>query len=118
MYKPQVINTTQFWDTSFNSGSGLLPTFASTTGFLGILAWLAFFVLFIITGVKSLFSSIKNNMSWEVVTFFVASLYLFVSSFFYSTGRVIFLLAFAFTGIFIGLSSSGRSNGQATISFF
>lgn len=117
MYKPQVINTTQFWDTSFNSGSGLLPTFASTTGSLGILAWLAFFVLFIITGVKSLFSSIKNNISWEVVTFFVASLYLFVSSFFYSTGNVMFLLAFAFTGIFIGLSSSSRSNGQATISF-
>lgn len=117
MYKPQVINSTQFWDTSFNSGSGLLPTFASTTGSLGILAWLIFFVLFIIAGAKSLFSSIKNNMSWEVVTFFVASLYLFVSSFFYSTGNVMFLLAFAFTGIFIGLSSSSRSNGQTTISF-
>ncbi|MCX6751686.1 MAG: hypothetical protein NT161_02900 [Candidatus Nomurabacteria bacterium] len=117
MYKPQIINSTQFWDTSFNSGSGLLPTFASTTGVLGILAWLIFFVLFIIAGAKSLFSSIRNNMSWEVVTFFVASLYLFVSSFFYSTGNVMFLLAFAFTGIFIGLSSSSRSNEQATISF-
>ena len=117
MYKPQIINASQFWDTSFNSGSGLLPTFASTTGSLGVLAWLVFFVLFIIAGAKSLFSSVRNNMNWEVVVFFVASLYLFVSSFFYSTGSVIFLLAFAFTGIFIGLSSASRQNGEAPFSF-
>ncbi len=117
MYKPQVINSTQFWDTSFNSGSGLLPTFASTTGILGILAWLMFFVLFIILSARSIFSSIKNNTNWEVVAFFVASLYLFVSSFFYSTGSVLFLLAFAFTGIFIGLSCASRPNEEFTFSF-
>ncbi|MFA4975068.1 MAG: hypothetical protein WC577_00060 [Candidatus Paceibacterota bacterium] len=117
MYKPQVINSTQFWDTSFNSGSGLLPSFASTTGALGILSWIAFFVLFLLAGAKSLFSSIKNNTSWEVVAFFVASLYLFVSSFFYSTGGVLFLLAFAFIGAFIGLSNANRENGEVSISF-
>ncbi len=117
MYKPQVINSTQFWDTSFNSGSGLLPTFASTTGVLGILAWLIFLVLFMSAGLKALFSSIRNNMNWEIVVFFVASFYLFVSTFFYSTGGVIFLLAFAFTGIFIGLSSASRSNGEISFSF-
>jgi hypothetical protein len=117
MYKPQVINSTQFWDSSFNSGSGLLPSFASTTGSLGILAWIVFFVLFIVAGVRSLFSSIKNNMSWETVAFFVAALYLFIASFFYSTGGVIFLLAFAFAGIFIGLSSSSRENGEISFSF-
>ncbi len=117
MYKPKAINTTQFWNTSFNSGSGLLPTFASTTGILGILAWLIFFILFILTGARSLFSSIKNNANWGVVVFFVASLYLFVSTFFYSTGAVIFLLAFAFTGIFIGLSSSSHKSREITFSF-
>ncbi len=117
MYKPQVINSTQFWDVPFNSGSGLIPTFASTTGILGIVAWLLFLVLFIVTGLKLLFSSIRNNVDWEVVVFFVASLYLFVSSFFYSTGEVIFLLAFAFAGAFIGLSSFS-SNGEISFSFF
>lgn len=116
MYKPQAINTSQFWDTSFGFGSGLLPTFASTTGILGILSWLVFFVLFIITGVRSLFSSIKNNTNWGIVVFFVASLYLFVASFLYSTGGVMFLLAFAFTGIFIGLSASSP-NKEITMSF-
>ncbi|OGI70997.1 hypothetical protein A3B84_02360 [Candidatus Nomurabacteria bacterium RIFCSPHIGHO2_02_FULL_35_13] len=117
MYKPQAINTSQFWNTSFSFGSGLLPTFAATTGVLGILSWLAFFVLFIMAGVKSLFSSIKNNTNWGVVVFFVASLYLFVSSFFYSTGGVMFLLAFAFAGIFIGLSSSSHPTKEISISF-
>lgn len=117
IYKPQVINATQFWNTSFSFGSGLLPTFASTTGFVGILAWLVFLVLFIFAGIRSIFSSIKRNMNWEVVMFFVASFYLFVASFFYSAGLSIFLLAFAFAGIFIGLSFSVRSSGEMTISF-
>ena len=117
MYKPGSINNTDFWDSSFNFGSGLFPTFAATTGILGILTLLSFLFLFIMTGVRSLFSSIKHNTNWEIVIFFVASLYLFVSSFFYSTGGVVFLLAFAFTGIFIGLSFSSYQNGEFSFSF-
>jgi hypothetical protein len=82
-YKPVVINNTQFWDTSFNAGSGLLPTLVATTGGLGILAWLVFLILFLVIGVKSVFSSIKNS-NWEMMAFFVLSLYLFVASFFES----------------------------------
>ncbi len=116
-YKPSAVNKTVFWDVAFNSGSGLLPTLFSTTGYLGILAWLIFFVLLIISGVKLIFSNIKNSVNWETMAFFVLSLYLFVSSFLYSTGPVIFLLAFAFTGIFIGLSASNSPNGEISLSF-
>jgi len=116
MYKPAVINNTQFWDVSFGSGSGLLPTLTATTGYLGILAWLIFSILFLVIGVKSVFSSIKNGVNWEMMAFFVLSLYLFISSFFYSTGTVIFLLSLAFTGVFIGLAASG-SNKEISISF-
>lgn len=116
MHKPQSINDTQFWDVSFSSGSGLLPTFFATIGGLGILAWLLFFVLFLTTGMKSVFSSIKDKINWEMLAFFVLSLYLFVSAFFYSVGVVIFLLAFSFTGIFIGLVSSNEEK-EIKISF-
>ena len=116
MYKPAVINNTQFWDVSFGSGSGLLPTLTATTGYLGILAWLIFSILFLVIGVKSVFSSIKNGVNWEMMAFFVLSLYLFISSFFYSTGTVIFLLSLAFTGVFIGLAASS-SNKEISISF-
>src|SRR3989344_2444907 len=117
MYKPVAINTTAFWDVSFNSGSGLIPTFASTTGYLGIFTWLTFFILFVIGGIKSIFSNIKNDANWEMVAFFILSFYLFVSSFFYSTGPVLFLLALAFTGVFIGLSASSSSNGEILLIF-
>lgn len=116
MYKPQSINDTQFWDVSFGSGSGLLPTLIATTGGLGLLAWFVFFVLFLVIGVRSVFFSIKNGVNWEMMAFFVLSLYLFISSFFYFTGAVIFLLAFAFTGIFIGLAGS-NSGKEASILF-
>lgn len=113
MYKPSVINNTQFWDTAFDSGSGLLPTFTATTGGLGILAWLTFLILFLILGVKSVFSSVKKGANWEMMAFFVLSLYMFISSFFYSAGSVIFLLSLAFTGVFVGLATS---SGEKEIS--
>jgi len=108
MYKPAAINNTQFWDTSFDSGSGLLPTLTATTGILGILAWLVFLALFLVIGIKLVFSSIKNGVNWEMMAFFVLSLYLFVSSFFYSTGVVIFLLSLSFVGVFVGLAASNQ----------
>ena len=116
MYKPASINNTQFWNTSFGSGSGLLPTLTATTGGLGILSWVIFLVLFLYVGTKSVFSSIKNRINWEMVAFFVLSIFLFVSSFFYFSGTVMFLLAFVFTGVFIGLAHS-LSEKEISISF-
>ena len=116
MHKPASINNTQFWDVSFGLGSGLLPTFLATTGGLGIIAWLVFFILFLVIGVRSVFSSIKNGVNWEMMAFFVLSIYLFISSFFYSTGSVIFLLSLAFTGIFVGLIASSTEK-EISISF-
>jgi len=116
-YKPESINTTIFWNTGFNGGSGLLPTFAATTGYLGILAWLVFFYFFISSGVKSLFESMKNKAGKEMAIFFMLSLFLFVASFFHYSGPTIILLAFAFAGAFLGLSSNHRENGEITFSF-
>ncbi|MFA5778348.1 MAG: hypothetical protein WC870_02575 [Candidatus Paceibacterota bacterium] len=115
MHKPLAINTNvngnDFSDIYFNSGSGLLPTFIATTGSLGILSWVIFLVLFLIIGARSVFSSIKNGANWEMMAFFVLSLYLFVSSIFYSGGIVIFLLSLAFAGVFIGLYTSNEDKG-------
>jgi len=116
MYKSPSVNATNFWDVSFNSGSGLLPTFLATMGYAGILAWLTFFALFIWSGVRSIFSGIKNGINWETMAFFLLALYLFVCSFLYSVGPVIFLLSLAFTGVFVGLSAS-NSKEEITFSF-
>ncbi|HBB49600.1 TPA: hypothetical protein DEQ22_01630 [Candidatus Nomurabacteria bacterium] len=117
MHKPVSINNTQFWDVSFESGSGLLPALTATSGGLGILAWVIFFVLLLWIGLGLVFLGAKDKINWEIMMFFVLSLYLFISSFFYSTGSVIFLLAFAFTGVFIGLSASLSFGREVTLSF-
>lgn len=117
MHKPTSINASSFWDTTFNSGSGLIPTLISTTGILGFLALAVFFCLFLVTGLKSLFATLQHGTNQEITAFFVGSLYLFVSSFFYPSGMVVILLAFAFAGIFVGLSSATHKKGQFSIMF-
>jgi tetratricopeptide (TPR) repeat protein len=107
--KPLVINSTQFWNTNFSSGGGTLPTLMINTGILGILAFILFFILFILSGVRVLFSGIKKGANSEATLFFLAALYLFVASWFYSVGSVVLILAFALTGIFVGLSWKGKN---------
>lgn len=114
MHKPRAINDTDFWGISFDSGSGTLPTLLALTGILGVLSWLLFFVLFLGSGAKLVSGSIKSGSNWEIVAFFVLSLYLFVSLFFYSAGAVILILAFAFAGVFVGLAAD---NAGRIVSF-
>ena len=116
MYKPLSINNTQFWNVAFDYGAGLFPTFFATTGILGILSWVMFLVMFLYIGIKSVFSRIKDEVNWEMMAFFILSLYLFISSFFYYTGVVLFLLALAFTGVFAGLVSTDAGK-EVTITF-
>jgi hypothetical protein len=120
LHKPVAINASSFWDSSFDQGSGLLPTFAVTTGVLGVLAWLIFLALLLVTGLKSFFSSQKKNsseISTETVIFFIMSLYLLVAACFYSVGPAMFLLAFIFLGIFIGLSAAHKPEEEIKMSF-
>lgn len=116
-YKSIGVNATQFWDVPFNSGSGLLPTLVSTNGFVGLIAWVLFFVLFLLNGFKFIFLGIKKDSGWEIMAFFILSLYLFLASFFYAVGSVIFLLALAFAGIFLGLSTFGHPHRELSFSF-
>ena len=117
MYKPAEINASQFWETPFSSGIGLIPTFFATTGLLGILAWFVFFAFYMINGLKSIYANIKRNTDKEIVAFFVASVYLFICTFLYSTGPVLFLLALSLAGVFIGLSTEEDSNKEVSLVF-
>ncbi len=116
LYKGAEINAAQFWNTNFEVGSGLLPTLASTTGLLGILSLLIFFLFLGLAGLRSIFVFGENQANFETTVFFLAALYLFISSFFYSVGIVIFSFAFIYTGIFIGLTSH-RQGREVSISF-
>ena len=126
-YKPVEIIGTVFWNTDFNYGIGLLPTFLVTTGILGILSWLVFFCLYIYLGIKALFTRIEDDfVRYLVTSSFFVSLYLWIMAWVYVPSAVILILTFFFTGLFLAsiciagiipLSSysfSGiRTNGQS-----
>ncbi len=116
LYKNAEVNNSPFWDTYFSFGSGLIPSLVSMSGILGLLALLAFFGTFIFSGVKFVLMGVKNSMYREITTFFLLALYLFVASFLYNSGFVIFLLAFSVAGVFVGLITTHHKK-DITISF-
>lgn len=102
LHKPIDINQTQFWSSSFNFGSGFVPTVAATTGVLGLLSLLTFLALYLRYGFKAIFSS-ASDLNWRYVslTSFLISLFLWVMAFVYVPSVSIVSLMFIFTGLFI-----------------
>lgn len=100
-YKPSDINSTIFWNTDFVYGVGLLPTFAVTTGILGVLSWLLFFGVFLYLGFKAVFSKNLDQFSlYLTVSSFFIALYLWIMALIYVPSIVVFILTFFFTGLF------------------
>ena len=114
-YKPLEINESIFWNTEFASGVGLIPSFFVTTGILGVLAWLFFFVILIWMGMRALFHPIDDSFSRYLLTSsFLASVFLWVMSVVYVPSVTIFALAFIFTGFFAASLYREKILGSAT----
>lgn len=109
LYKPQVINQTQFWNVSFNAGFGFIPTFLVTVGILGALAWLIFIVTFLLNAVRALGKKGGENNGTVVFTSVVVVLYLFASMFVSVPGTLLTALLFVFVGVFAGVTLSERN---------
>ncbi len=100
--KPAEINNTIFWATDFNYGIGLIPTFLITTGILGFLTWIVFLVMYVLLGVKALFSKIPDPFRrYTVISSFSISTYLWIFAFLYVPSASLLVALFVFTGIFL-----------------
>jgi tetratricopeptide (TPR) repeat protein len=100
-HKPEGINDTFFWATDFSFGIGLIPTYLTTTGLIGLLAWLFFFVMFLYVGIKAIFQSVPDLFSRYLVTSsFLVALFFWVMNVFYVPSVVNVFLGFFFTGLF------------------
>jgi tetratricopeptide (TPR) repeat protein len=100
-FRSQSINQTNFWNTPFSGGYDFLLTLATTTGFLGILAFLFLLVVFI----RALFRTFESRNSAMVVSillFFLAALFVYPGFF------VLLLFLFAGLGIFSSLTAERR----------
>lgn len=102
MHKDSAINDTIFWNTAFDSGSGLVPTAAVTTGVLGLFAWLAFFGLLLWSGFRMVFNTTYADRFWAFIgqSSFVAAVYLWGLSVLYTPSAAMLMLAAVCTGTF------------------
>jgi tetratricopeptide (TPR) repeat protein len=104
-YMPSNINVSQFWLTDFHFGIGLVPTSFMTTGLLGAIAWVAFFVVFLWKGSQSLME-LRETAHGDIVNYirftsFVTALYLWANAVIQVPSPVLILFAAILTGIFI-----------------
>ncbi len=107
-YKPAGINETIFWGVDFEYGIGLIPTFLATTGILGALSWVAFFILFLSAGFGAMLRETTDKLSRYLSTSsFLVALFLWVFTVVYIPSFTLFALAFLVTGLF--LASLSRS---------
>jgi tetratricopeptide (TPR) repeat protein len=105
LHRPSVLNETIFWATDFNAGIGLIPSFAVTTGILGILAWVLFLGFFLYRGFKnSLMFGMGRMAQYSILSSFLIALYLWLFAVFYVPNIVIYTLAFLMTGVFVAAS--------------
>lgn len=103
-WQPKEIAQTVFWNTDFNEGYSTLSTFVVTTGILGLLAWIAFFVIFVMRGIQSLRIALKDPLSnYFILTTFMISLYSWITFIIYTPNIIMLMLAFASSGILIGI---------------
>ena len=117
-YKPDGINSTIFWNTDFSYGVGLIPTFLATTGILGVMAWIAFFLVFLYSGFKAILSNLSDKFSQYLITSsFLVALFLWIFNIFYIPSLTIFALTFLFTGLFVAALMAEKMSPVKTLSF-
>lgn len=101
LYRPD-INQSNFWNAEFDSGIGLVPTSFVELGLLGVLAWTAFLLTIVYSGLRAIHSKHSNQLIRYLTTCsFMAILFLWIMSVLYVPGLSLVVLTFFFTGLFI-----------------
>lgn len=101
-YKPAGVNQSTLWNVDFDAGVGLIPTFAITTGAIGIIAWLFFLAFFLYRGFTAVLSLAVGKIShYLLFSSFLGAVYLWIVSMLYVPNIAIFSLAFLMTGVFV-----------------
>lgn len=119
VHKANAINQTIFWNTDFNTGHSFILTQAVESGLLGLAAWLLFFGLLLLSGLRTfIFSSgtpkdIRHKVAF---TSFVLAAFVWSTVFYMNPGISLLLLAAALTGLYIGLSLDIRPRHVSTVS--
>jgi tetratricopeptide (TPR) repeat protein len=104
LYKPASVNNTDYWNTDFDYGVGLIPTMLATTGILGFLGWLIFLSLFVYFGFRMIFMGVVDRTGrYLLLSSFFGAIYLWIMTIIYTPSFVNFALTFIFTGLTISV---------------
>jgi len=104
-FKPIEVNQSDFWNTEFHYGAGLIPTFFVTTGILGSLFWILFILSFFWFGIRYV---LKNSRETFSSLFLFLSAYFWIAAFVYPVSHSLFVWTALFSGLFI--ASAVKSN--------
>jgi len=117
LHKPSGVNDTVFWNADFTSGVATLPTHVVTTGLLGLIAWLIFIVLFLISGYRALLADVGVGERGVLLTTYVLALYLWLVQLIYVPDPVLTVFAFLMTGIFVAAMTATGVTKTTELSF-
>lgn len=104
LYKPLSVNATQFWNTDFYAGIGLIPTSLLSVGILGLLSWGALILCILWSAVRFVRDrSFRTPLKTAAGAALAGALYLFVFNIVYVPGVAISALSFAMLGLWVAL---------------
>jgi tetratricopeptide (TPR) repeat protein len=104
LWQPKKIAQTIFWSVDFSTGYSLLSTFAVTAGSFGLIALIWFLVLYVTRSIQSIKIALQNNVSnYFFAVVLMMSLYSWVTIILYNPNIIMLILAFASSGMLIGL---------------
>ncbi len=102
-HRDRAINDSIFWSVDFTSGIGHVPTSFVTTGVVGVLAWVAFFALFLFFGLRSLLLRLPTEPWPRFVSIasFTGALYVLILAVVALPGPATLGTGFLLLGLFI-----------------
>lgn len=104
LWQPKEITETVFWNVNFSDGFSFMSTALVTTGVLGFGALLLFIIVLFIRGIQSLKVALQNPLSnYFIITTFFVTLYSWIMIIVYNPNIVMLALAFASSGMLIGI---------------
>lgn len=118
LWQPKAIAQTIFWNVDFVNGFSSLATFLVTTGIVGFAALILFIVTFLSRSVKALKIALQNRPSnYSIMATLITSIYSWVSIIFYTPNIIMFVIAFASSGMLIGILVYNQSIQVKSLSF-
>ena len=104
LHKPAGINNTIVWNSSFDYGVGFVPTFAATTGILGILAWVVFIGGFLYLALNALGRmSRESSRFYAAVSLFILVVYAWIVMITFVPGVFFVAMTFLLSGVLMGV---------------